>query len=141
MGVLSKFLGGGGIVSAAEGIANIVDKFVETPEERQAAEIIKQKMLMRPAEMQVELNKIEAGHRSIFVAGWRPWIGWVCGTSLALFYIPQFALGAYLWVRQVLMSGELVPYPISADGLLELVGVMLGFGALRTYEKLKGKSK
>jgi hypothetical protein len=60
---------GGGVVSAAEGVANIIDQFVETDDEKQAAEIIKAKMMMKPSLAQIELNKIEAGHRSIFVAG------------------------------------------------------------------------
>ena len=66
--MLDKLIGSG-IVSAAEGVANIIDRFVETDEEKQAAEIIKAKMMMQPSLAQIELNKIEAGHRSIFVAG------------------------------------------------------------------------
>lgn len=73
---------GGGIVGAAEGVAGIVDRFVETDDEKRAAEIIKAKMMMQPSLVQTELNKIEATHRSVFVAGWRPFIGWVCGLAL-----------------------------------------------------------
>ncbi len=79
--MLEKLIGGG-IVSAAEGVANIIDRFVETDDEKKAAEIIKAKLMMTPSLAQIELNKIEAGHRSIFVAGWRPFIGWVCGFAL-----------------------------------------------------------
>jgi len=63
---------GGGVVSATEGVANIIDRFVETDDEKRAAEVIKAKLMMKPSPAQIELNKIEAGHRSIFVAGWRP---------------------------------------------------------------------
>ena len=62
---------GGGVVSAAEGVANIIDQFVETDDEKRATQIIKAKLMMKPNLAQIELNKIEAGHRSIFVAGWR----------------------------------------------------------------------
>jgi len=75
-------IGGGGGVSAAEGVATIIDRFVETDDEKRAAEVIKAKLMMKPSLAQIELNKIEAGHRSIFVAGWRPFIGWVCGAAL-----------------------------------------------------------
>ena len=78
--MLDKIFGsivGGGIVSAAEGVANIIDQFVETDDEQRAAEIIKAKLMLKPSLAQIELNKIEAAHRSIFVAGWRPFIGWV----------------------------------------------------------------
>ncbi len=140
MGLLGKLFGVG-VVSAAEGVAGIVDKFVETPEEKAAAEIIKAKLMMRPSLAQIELNKIEASHRSIFVAGGRPFILWICGVSLAFYFIPQFVLGAYLWTRQVLTTGELVAYPVTADGLYELVLGMLGLGGLRTLEKLAGRAK
>ena len=88
--MLNKIFGsiaGGGIVSAAEGVANIIDQFVETDDEKRAAELIKAKLMMQPSLAQVELNKIEAGHRSIFVAGWRPFIGWVCGFALLWHFI------------------------------------------------------
>lgn len=140
MAFLEKLIGGG-VVSAAEGVANVIDRFVETPDERRAAEAIKQKLMMRPAEAQNEINKIEAAHRSVFVAGGRPFILWTCGVSLAFYFIPQYALGAWLWTRQVLMSGELAPYPVSVDGLLELTLGMLGLGALRTVEKLQGRAR
>ena len=140
MAFLEKLIGGG-VVSAAEGVANVIDRFVETPDERRAAEAIKQKLMMRPAEAQNEINKIEAAHRSVFVAGGRPFILWICGVSLAFYFIPQYALGAWLWTRQMLMSGELAPYPVSADGVVELTLGMLGLGAFRTVEKLTGKAK
>ena len=50
---------GGGVVEAAGGIADIIDKFVETPDEKAAAKIIRDKLAARPREAQVELNKIE----------------------------------------------------------------------------------
>ena len=84
--MLDKLIGGG-LVTAAEGVANIIDRFVETDEEKQAAELIKAKLMMKPSLAQIELNKVEAGHRSIFVAGWRPFIGWVCGLALLWHFI------------------------------------------------------
>lgn len=92
--------------------------------------------------LQSELTKVEAQHRTVFVAGWRPFIGWVAGTALAFFYIPQFALASFLWAKVVLEAGELTPYPeVNANHLFELVIGMLGLGALRTYEKIKNKTK
>ncbi len=88
MGVLDKIIGAP-FIGAAEGIANIIDRFVETADEKAAAEVVKQRILARPREAQIEINKIEAAHRSILVAGWRPFIGWVCGVCLGLHYVPQ----------------------------------------------------
>ena len=91
--------------------------------------------------MQSEVNKIEAAHRTVFVAGWRPFIGWVCGVSLAAFYIPQFVMGSYMWVKICLAAGEITPYPMDDTGLMQLVLAMLGMAGIRTYEKVAGKSK
>ena len=91
---------------------------------------------------QVEVNKIEAGHSSVFVAGWRPFIGWVCGAALALYYIPMFIIGMGLWVWACLQAGQLVPRP--ELGIAEIIGLvmaMLGLGGLRTLEKLNGVAR
>ncbi len=137
MGLLGKLFGGG-IVSAAEGVAGIVDKFVETPDEKAAAEIIKAKLMMRPSLAQIELNKIEAGHRSLFVAGWRPWIGWTCGFALGWHYILHDLMA---WACAI-YSPEIAPPELA--GTQELVTVllaMLGLGAFRTAEKMGGRAK
>ncbi len=136
MGLITKIFGGG-FVSAAEGVANIVDKFVETDDERRAAEIIKGKMMMRPSLAQVELNKIEASHRSIFVAGWRPFIGWVCGFALAWQFI-FFDLAR--WTAAVFFPGIEPPTLGGVESLVTILLSMLGLGALRTTEKLAGKA-
>lgn len=129
---------GGGLVSAAEGVAGIVDRFVETDDEKKAAEIIKAKLLMRPGEVQAELNKIEAGHRSIFVAGWRPFIGWVCGVALAYNFIVRDLLA---WV--ILNTGATASPPpeLAMEHLMTILLGMLGLGGMRTLEKMSGRTK
>jgi hypothetical protein len=90
----------------------------------------------------VELNKVEAQHRSLFVAGWRPAIGWVCAGALACYYLPQFALAALLWVRLAWAMDSLPPYPVTEiAGLTELVVALLGLAGLRTVEKAAGKAR
>lgn len=91
---------------------------------------------------QVEVNKIEAGHASVFVAGWRPFIGWVCGVALALYYIPMFIIGMGLWVWACLEAGAMVPRPeLGVAEIIGLVMAMLGLGGLRTFEKLHGVAR
>ena len=140
MSFLTKLLGGSA-AQPIEAIGNVFDKLFTSDEERAQAEAVLTKIAQKPHILQAEISKIEAQHRSTFVAGWRPAIGWVAAVSLAFFYIPQYAVATYLWVDAVLAAGYLVPYPTSADGLLELVFALLGLGALRTVEKLQGKSK
>jgi hypothetical protein len=130
---ITKMLGGG-VVDAASGVANIVDKFVETEEEKKAAEIILMKTQQEPDKWQALCNQIEARHRSMFVAGWRPFIGWICGIGIGCHFVffPVIHWGAALF-------GKTLNMPELAFGeLMTLVISLLGLGATRTYEKKNG---
>lgn len=135
---LLKNLFGGAVLSAAEGVAGIIDRFVETDEEKRAAGLIKARLMMQPSLVQAELNKVEAAHRSVFVAGWRPFIGWVCG--LALFY-NFVARDLLAWT--ILNTGlqASMPPDLAMDELLTVLLGMLGLGAFRTVEKLGSRAK
>ena len=136
--MLDKLIGSG-IVSAAEGVANIIDRFVETDEEKQAAEIIKARLMMKPSLAQIELNKVEAGHRSIFVAGWRPFIGWVCGLAL-LWHFILFDLLTWVTVNFFPhVSG--LPELTGTETLVTVLLSLLGLGAMRTAEKFGGRAR
>ena len=83
---------------------------------------------------QIDLNKQEAAHQSMFVAGWRPFVGWTCGIALA-----------YHFLIAPLLSFVLVLYDINTpmpefefSQLSTLLMGMLGLGGLRSYEKMKG---
>jgi len=83
---------------------------------------------------QVELNKQEAAHGSIFVAGWRPFIGWVGGVSLAWTFLVHPLL---VWVATV--QGYEGTFPALDTGpLMTLVLAMLGIGGMRTLDKYLG---
>ena len=84
-------------------------------------------------EIQNEVNKIEAQHRSIFVAGWRPFIGWVCGLALLYNFVIRDLVA---WIMP-----EIMPPALQMEHLITILMGMLGLGGLRTYEKLKDKSK
>ena len=136
--MLGKLLGGG-VVSAAEGIANVIDRFVETDDEKRAAEVIKAKLQMQPSLAQIEINKIEAGHRSIFVAGWRPFIGWVCGAALIWHFILFDLLS---WVTATFFPQATAPPALTgAETLVTVLLSLLGLGAMRTAEKFGGKAR
>jgi len=131
MGFLSKIIGGS-IGEAADGVANAIDRFVETPEEKSAAEILKTKIGQDPQKWQIELNKIEAAHRSIFVAGWRPAIGWICACCLAWGWIIGPVVHFIFPERPVLT--------IQVAEAIPLVLALLGVAGMRSYEKKKGVS-
>lgn len=123
---------GGSVMQGAKGIADIVDKFVETPDEKRAAKIVLMKLMQKPDEVQAEINKIEAGHRSLFVAGARPFLLWVCGFGFAMAFLVNPLLE---WIIGI--PGCQIPIDI----MLELTLAILGLSGLRTYEKLKGLTK
>lgn len=86
----------------------------------------------RLIELQAEINKVEAQNRSMFVAGWRPFIGWVCGFAFAFHYIVMPLLLAYTDIK---------PVEFDTNSLFTVLMGMLGLGGLRTFEKLKDKTK
>jgi hypothetical protein len=137
----SLFSSGAG--KTVDAVGGAVDKIFTNDEERASALLMLERLRQQPAILQAELNKIEAQSRNFLIAGWRPFIGWVCGFSLAAFFIPKFAIGTYVWVKVISESGWLVipDYPVSAEGLLSLSFSMLGLGTIRTVEKALGLAK
>ena len=86
----------------------------------------------RLIELQAEINKVEAQNRSMFVSGWRPFIGWICGLAFGFHYIVMPLLLAYTDIK---------PVEFDTNSLFTVRMGMLGLGGLRTYEKLKDKTK
>jgi len=86
---------------------------------------------------QLGINKVEAAHRSMFVAGWRPFIGWTCGVALMYTYVLQPIL-----VFGLAQAGYLVELPkMDLGELMPVLMGMLGLGGLRSWEKVKGVAK
>ena len=86
---------------------------------------------------QLDINKTEAAHRSIFVAGWRPFIGWSCGVALCWSYV-------FMPITQFIMAqtGYLVELPaMDMSEMMPVLMGMLGLGGLRSFETYKGVSK
>ena len=75
---------------------------------------------------QLEVNKQEAAHKNLFVAGWRPFIGWTCG--LALFN--NYLIMAYVDAN-----------PMDISTMMPVLLGMLGLGGLRSYEKVSGVAR
>lgn len=77
---------------------------------------------------QTDTNKVEAGSSSLFVAGWRPFLGWVCGFAMCYQYLVRPFLTAFY---------PALSFPGLDDNLWQLLLGMLGLGGLRTFEKVK----
>lgn len=123
-------------------VTGLLDKFVEDKDQKNALahEIatLAEKQAHEAAMAQVSVNREEAKHRSIWVSGWRPFIGWVCGVALAYHFVlmPLILFG-------VTVSGVEIPTLPEFDmgSLMTVLMGMLGLGGLRTFEKTKGLTK
>lgn len=131
---LGRFFGklvGSGVGTLAKDVAEVVDTFFETEEEKKAADILLMKIQQKPDEWQARINLVEAKHRSIFIAGWRPFIGWICGLGLGF----HFLLFPMLEWTTDLFGRKVIAPEVEWQVLMALVLSLLGLGATRTYEK------
>jgi len=123
-------------------VSSLLDKFIEDKDAKNAMahEIatMAEKAAHEAAMAQVKVNAAEAGHRSVFVAGWRPFVGWVCAIALACHFVLHPVI---LFV--VGFAGLTIPVlpEFDMDSLMTVLLGMLGLGGLRTYEKSKGLTK
>jgi len=125
------------IGSIVAGLAGGLDELFTSDEEREAAKLKLQTLMQQPHILQAVANIEGAKHRSVFVAGWRPAIGWVAALGLGYQYLVlPFAglINAYLKLPAELPDLE-------SDQLMTLVLALLGLGGMRTFEKFKGVSK
>jgi roadblock/LC7 domain-containing protein len=139
--VITNLLSGG----LADGIAKIIGLFKIDPNvaAQHAEDLAKiqadmqQKILDGVQQMSVAQNQVntaEAQNKNIFIAGWRPFIGWVCGSGLAT----QFIIGPFVTWAATLLKHPVAFPTLDMGTLLTLLLGMLGLGGMRTYEKVAG---
>ena len=122
-------------------INKLVDRIPDPNKRAEAKEQFESELMaavMSAGEEQNKVNLAEAQHKSVFVAGWRPFIGWVCGIGLLWSFVLQPVAS---WLFSAFNPDFPLPPQIYTDGLYQLVLAMLGMGGLRTFEKLKGVSR
>lgn len=122
-------------------LGEILDRVIPDKAEAAKARLEMEGKLLEAATaqagQQAAINQTEAASANIFVAGWRPFIGWVCGAGLAwAFIVAPMAT----WLLAALEIKQSLPR-LEIEYLLELVVAMLGLGGLRTFEKLKGVAR
>ena len=123
------------ITESVLGVADkVLGKFVADKDLRAKLEHELKTELHRANMAQLEVNKVEAAHKSMFVAGWRPFVGWTCGVALAYHFLIAPLLGFML-----VLYGIDTPMPeFEFSQLSTILMGMLGLGGLRSYEKMKG---
>ncbi len=117
------------VASLVGPVTGLLDKFIEDKDQKNALahEIatMSEKHSHEALKGQLEINKMEAAHKSLFVAGWRPAIGWIC--ALGLLYNTIIANILSIWFA--------VP-EVDTTLLVPVMMGMLGLGAMRSYEKV-----
>lgn len=122
-----------GAAEPIKAVGSVLDDLFTSDEEELTLEIVKQRLAQKPALVQAEIMKVQAMHRSTFVAGARPFLMWVCGFG----FLFAFVINPILqWLLPDIGTPEL---PLEA--MMELTLAMLGLAAMRTVEKIKGVTK
>ena len=120
---------------------SVIDKVIPDKAAAEKAKLEAQAQLVAAATQgalaQLEVNKVEAAHQSVFVAGWRPAIGWVCAAALAYSYMLVPLVGFTL----ALMGKPVPRWPVLDGNLWELMFGMLGMGALRSWDKAQERKQ
>lgn len=122
----------GNVLTAAR--EAITGKKIADPIELAKIDLQLQKLDNALTNGQLLINQEEAKSSSLFVAGWRPFIGWVCGTALAFQFLVTPIL---MWICLILNVVIPVPPVLDLGSLMTILGGLLGLGTLRTFEKVK----
>ena len=146
MGFLSGLFGGGA-AKVIGAVGDIADEFVTTDEERASAkrqmyeaETERLKVAQAAQLAQIEVNKVEAAHRSVWVAGWRPGMGWACVAIFTWVYL----LRDVVHIAAIAIAPDFQFPPVTAiEEVMTILLGMLGLGGIgaRTAEKMKGVAK
>lgn len=119
------------ILGPINAVGNILDKLFTSDEERLSKQVLLERLSMLPLLAQQEINKIEAAHRSLFVAGWRPFLGWLCGLG----YLYEIIL------RPVLLNFGINLVGLDKTTIISITVALLGLSVERTVEKVKKISR
>ena len=116
----------------------LIDKLFPNPAEKAAA-LLKLREPEQSGDLaviagQIDLDKIEAANPRLFVSGWRPFVGWVCASGMAM----QFVVGPFVSWTSDLFHHPIVLPALDMSVLMTLLVGMLGLGGMRTIEKLNG---
>lgn len=131
-------------LSLVPAISDLLDRIIPDPDARAKAklELIREENTLALQQMQLalqadqnqtQINAVEAQNTNLFVSGWRPFIGWVCGVAFAYHFVAQPLL-AFIIINN---GGEVKLPSFDMEALSTVLMGMLGLGSLRTIEKIK----
>ncbi len=118
-------------------VTGLLDKFIEDKDQKNALahEIatMSQKYAQEIAKGQMAINEVEAAHKSLFVSGWRPFIGWTCGLGM----FGNFITIPFSNFVLALLELDIVIPLVPLETMMPVLMGMLGLGAMRTFEKTR----
>jgi hypothetical protein len=130
-----------GIGSIIESVGKVAGDLVTTEKEKMELELRAKELDQAIDIAQIEVNKVEAQHSSVFVAGWRPAIGWVGVAAMGYqFLLYPLMLWGWTYFQAVgWVPAELKAPPVlEADQLWVILSGILGIAGMRSFEKTKG---
>jgi hypothetical protein len=125
------------IFDAVSPVVNKVLDFIPDPKQKLEAQQQLMAGLMAWDSQQTQINAVEAANSNIFVSGWRPFIGWVCGAAFAYKFVLQPFIIFIILATGSKFDPETLPVLDWTEMSSVLLG-LLGLGGLRTFEKIKG---
>ena len=129
-----------GIGAIVEGVGKIAGDLITSDEERLQILLEERKIESGERQGRMAVNKQEAAHKSIFVAGWRPFIGWVGGLAMAYqFLLYPLMTWGWVWFKaKGWIPPDALPPPVFDSGqLFAVITGMLGIGGMRSFDKMK----
>ena len=114
-------------------VSDILDKFVADKDLKLKLAHELEKEIVSLNRAQIELNAVEASHENVFVAGWRPFIGWACGVAL----VYHFLIEPIIQYILIINGSNFATPEFDFSQLSTIVMAMLGMSGLRTFEKVK----
>lgn len=130
-----------GVGAVIEAVGKVAGDLITTEKEKRELDLREKEIDQKTDLAQIEVNKVEAASSSVFVAGWRPAIGWIGAAAMAYQFLmyPMMLWGwTYLqgtgWIPKELSA----PPVLDADQLWVILSGILGIAGMRSFEKTKG---
>jgi len=133
-----------GISSVVESVGKVIGDLHTSDKERMELELEAKRIDQAVDLGQMEVNKVEAANQNLFVAGWRPAIGWVgAGAMFYQFLLYPLLVWAWVWLQaEGYVPREVKPPPmLDTDALWVILSGMLGIAGMRSFEKSRGVAR
>jgi hypothetical protein len=133
-----------GIGAIIDSVGKVASDLITTDKERIQLELEGRRIDQATDLAQMEVNKTEAGNQNVFVAGWRPAIGWVGAAAMAYqFLLYPLLVWSWTWMQaEQIVPQEVKPPPmLDTEALWVILSGMLGIAGMRSFEKTRGVAR